>query len=79
MTYFWGSRDVRQSVTGMEGSKLAKNSVTYFMDGLLTSYPHAHTMGTEQPCFLGAPNEWLLHEPLRRCGVPCICLIVERA
>jgi len=32
---FWGSRDVWQSVTGGGGSKLklAKNSVTYFMDG----------------------------------------------
>ena len=30
---FGGSRDVWQSVTGGRGSKLAKNSVTYFMDG----------------------------------------------
>ena len=29
----WGSRDVWQSVTGGGRLKLAKNSVTYFMDG----------------------------------------------
>ena len=33
VTYFRGSRDVWQSVTGGVGSKLAKNSVTYFIDG----------------------------------------------
>ena len=35
VTYFWGSRDVWRSVTWGGGSKLAKNSVTYFMDGPL--------------------------------------------
>ena len=34
-----GSRDVCQSVTGGEGSKLAKNSVTYFMDGPIGKFP----------------------------------------
>jgi len=35
VTYFRGSRDVWQSVTGGRGSKLAKNIVTDFMDGPL--------------------------------------------
>jgi len=60
---FGGPRDVWQSVTG--GSKLAKNSVTYFMDGLFMLLAHRSVYLLQV-----IKSQWKFFSPLQECLNP---------